>query len=427
MRLVDFLKDHGVDHELPIVLGDINSLSEEEWLHWREHGPKWRDPSDPEYIPYTLGGSDSATVLCASPWRTRLQLYNDKAGIGKKIDKMNASALEAGHIYEPFVAEVCRRQLVDLPFVESCEFYDDTTMYRSGQRKPDGTLKYPWALADFDRVAIINGEPYIIELKTTSYRNVDTIKKWTDGIVPYYYETQVRHYMAVANIDHAAICCAWGFKKEETALIFLERDMDLEKEIMDAESRFIDCVMCGIEPDVSDENQDLLAKYYARLYGPATDKLPCVTLSDAYDDDIEQIVNLQHQIELSEKKTESLRQNLNEVCNRLLPAFVSPDGTQLASYASYDTAEGKHVGITLKSSKKRDTFDEDRFKAEHPAEYSQCLLEPKLSSTKLRTLDKKLKTSFYIEYKMPPAVSDKPENTFNVKISDSIDLSKKEK
>ena len=420
MRLVDVMKEKDMSG-MPIALGDIQGLSEEEWLHWRDHGPSWKNPESPEYIPFTVGGSDSSSIMCASPWRTRLELFHQKSGIEKAAKKEeNTAAKEAGHIYEPFVAEICRRQLKALPWVKALDFFNDTTMYRSGQRNSDGTLKYPWALADFDRVAVINGEPYIIELKTTSYRNVDTIKKWQSGIVPFYYETQVRHYMAVANVDHAAICCAWGFSKDDTALIFIDRDMDYEEEIMDAEGRFIDLLSCGIEPDTEDENQDLLAKYYAELYGPADDSLPPVELSQYYDKAVANIVKLQRQIELSEKNTDELKRCLHEACNQVLPAFISADGQRIASYASYNTEDGKHVGISISSSTKRASFDEKRFALEHPLEYKECL-ENKFSSTRLRLLDKKNKTRFRSEYMNPPEVSDKPENKFTVKISDAID------
>ena len=49
----------------PIILCDTAGMTNERWLECRMHGPKGD-------IPYTVGGSDVATIFGVSPWTTPL-------------------------------------------------------------------------------------------------------------------------------------------------------------------------------------------------------------------------------------------------------------------------------------------------------------------------------------------------------------------
>lgn len=50
----------------PILLCDTTGISNDRWLECRMHGPKGD-------IPYTIGGSDVATIFGVSPWTTPLE------------------------------------------------------------------------------------------------------------------------------------------------------------------------------------------------------------------------------------------------------------------------------------------------------------------------------------------------------------------
>ena len=49
----------------PVALVDTSALTEEQWLAWRKKG---------------IGGSDAASALGLSPYRTARELYYDKIG-----------------------------------------------------------------------------------------------------------------------------------------------------------------------------------------------------------------------------------------------------------------------------------------------------------------------------------------------------------
>lgn len=405
----------------PIPLIDIAELTNENWLHCRAHGPHWDDPTNPGYIDFAVGGSDTAAICGISPWVTSLDLFHQKVGIEPAYKSPgNVAAFEAGHTFEPFVAEVALRLINSLDWVHSVEMFDDTTMYRCGQRNEKGDLRYPWALADFDRLAVINDVPHIVELKTTSYRNYDVIDEWRSGIVPIYYETQVRHYMAVANIDHAVIICAWGFKSDECAIIFIDRDLDIEEELMKNERNFVDACRAGIEPDLVPQNKSLLMKYYAEFYGipiSENDEGGKVELDPTYKPKVDRIIEAQAIVEEKERELKQAKARYDEVCAELIPAFVNDDGSRICEFAYInDVDTNSHIGISVNASKARPVFDEARFKVEHPDEWQECL-ETTFSTKKLAALDKKCRTRFSSEYKTPPAVSSTPSLKLKVKVS----------
>ena len=417
MALEAMVRKYFPEREAPIPLADITSTTEEEWAAgWRQHGPFWADPSHPNYIEFTIGGSDTARIMGVSPWGTKLELYDQKTGRDPKIKvEMNAQAKEGGHIYEPFVAEMLAKKLAKMDWIKSFELIDDTFMYRCGQKNEYGCLKYPWAIADFDRLAIINGEPYIVELKTTSYKNVKGVSVWERGAVPVYYETQVRHYMAVANIDHAVVCCAWGFTEDTTQVVFMDRDMELEEALMKEEGNFIDHCVCGIEPEEDESTPALMMKYYTRRYGDVDKKLPPVTLDPAYKEQVRKIMAAEDMIKLAEDELDRAKEDFYKECNELIQAFVTPDG-DLASYASLDDEEtGERIGITLKLPMKRTKIDAEKLKAECPDVYGECV-DYSVSVTKLKKCATRDKIPYAEKYALPQEAVDDPKYTFAIKV-----------
>lgn len=62
--------------------------------------------------------------------------------------------------------------------------------------------------------------------------------KWDDGGVPFSYEVQVRHYMAVMNIDVAYIACLFDNSSDTMVIRKIERDLAFEAELIAAEEDF---------------------------------------------------------------------------------------------------------------------------------------------------------------------------------------------
>jgi len=239
----------------PIKLCDTAGMSESDWLKLREHGPHFADPSHPDYIPVCIGGSTVSAVLGINPWTTPLEVWESKKGLKPdNPDEMNAEAKIAGHVWEDFVAQM----VPHMDGFETAKVENDTGFYQHPL--------YPFAVVNLDRIMYLNGEKTILEIKTTNWRNFEKIKQWKDGIVPLYYEYQVRWYMAVMNLDTAYICCAWGFTTNDMVILKIERDYEIERFLFDKVSDFIVSIEKNEPPTMEGIDPELAMQALSRLY-----------------------------------------------------------------------------------------------------------------------------------------------------------------
>ena len=194
----------------PLVLTETGSLSREQWLEYRRLG---------------IGGSDVAAIIGLSPFRTARDVYYDKLGIAAVEGyEGNWVAMEMGNLLEGLVAEIFRRKT-------GLEVYQVKKMFQH----PD----HRFMLADVDSfITTPDGTKAILELKTTNYNAKD--RWWRDGreIVPPYYETQGRHYMAVTDIDRVFFCCLYGNTEDEAIIREIRRDAAYEEEMIFLERQF---------------------------------------------------------------------------------------------------------------------------------------------------------------------------------------------
>lgn len=106
----------------PNVLVETAKLSREEWLAYRRQG---------------IGGSDAASVLGISPFRTGVDLYYDKLGHPIEDSEENWVAMEMGNLLEDLVARIFEKKtglkVVPMKF-----------MFQHAD--------HPWMLADIDRI-----------------------------------------------------------------------------------------------------------------------------------------------------------------------------------------------------------------------------------------------------------------------------------
>ena len=180
----------------PQILVGTEGLPREQWLEYRRKG---------------IGGSDAAAVLGISPFRTGRDLYYDKLNIVTADDAENWVQLEVGTLLEPLVAKIFAHKT-------GYKIYRRPFMFQHPL--------YPWMLADLDYMAELpDGTTAILEIKTTNYNAKDNW--WYNGeeIVPIYYESQGRHYMAVMNIDRVYFCCLYGNSEDEAMIRRIDRDM----------------------------------------------------------------------------------------------------------------------------------------------------------------------------------------------------------
>ncbi len=139
-------------------------LDKQDWLSYRKHG---------------IGGSDAGAVCGFNPYRTAMQVYQDK--ISEETEDIDNEAMRQGREFEDYVA---RR------FMEATgkKVRRANAMYYDEER--------PFMLADVDRM--VTGENAGLECKTASPYMAE---KWADGKIPMSYQIQCYHYMSVCNAE----------------------------------------------------------------------------------------------------------------------------------------------------------------------------------------------------------------------------------
>lgn len=282
----------------PVALCDTEGMDEAVWLNLRKHGPHFDDPSHPDYIKYGVGGSTVAGILGLSPWTTQLETWHRLKGTDFANDApVNEASKLAGHVWEDFVAQM----IPHMDGYEGTKVINDTTFYQHPH--------YKFMLANLDRRVILpDGSEGIGEIKTTNYRNYETIEKWKKKIVPPYYELQCRWYMAIMNLPFTLIICAWGFTTNDMSIIRIDRDLKEEKRIINEVKAFLDSIERN-EPPTMDEASDasLIKNSLNRIFGAGDSALPDINIEGSHRD----VVSMEHlKSLLSEKKT--LTSNYNE-------------------------------------------------------------------------------------------------------------------
>ena len=351
----------------PFSLGDTANLTNEEWLKWREHGSHYNanDESDPYYVKRGYGGSTISAIFNLSPYTCAKELYDVKTGVVPRFKiNFNEESKELGHIYEPAIADAfVYWWKVNYPSVP-VKVYNDTRMFRHGKLNSDGTFKYPWALANLDRLVQIDGNFGVLEIKRTSDRNFDVIQEWQAGKVPIYYELQVRYYLAIMNLQFAYIVCSWGHRLDQMAVIRIDRDYIIEEEMFAGIAEFDELIENGIEPDYDECPSTLLANYYLRLYGvPASSTR--IELSEKYRNTVLAGMRLEAKITELKNEVEKMEARRAEIYNDLTLLY-NQAGT---SYGTFQLDDDTIIEVKMKASTKRASYNTEQLKADHPDIY----------------------------------------------------------
>ena len=267
----------------PTIVADTSAMPEHEWHEWRRKG---------------IGGSDVAAIYGLSPFGTARDLYNVKIGLEPVVpDEDNWVAKEYGHCLEDLVAQVFSRKT-------GLEVYQ--------QQKLFAHPLFPFMQANVDRfIRFPDGTTGILECKTTNHHNSD---KWADDAIPINYEYQVRHYLSVMNIDVAYIACLYGNNENEFVYRRIDRDLDVEADMIEAEKFFWEYNVLGRVPPPYTESGDLVLASLRRYLGSADAMMPEITLPHSFEADLalytekhEQKLQLNRQADAIDKELKHLQ------------------------------------------------------------------------------------------------------------------------
>ncbi len=328
--------ERAMDYQ-PQVVVNTDGLPHEEWLEYRRQG---------------IGGSDAAAVLGISPFLTCRDLYYDKLKLLPPTDDENWAAKRIGKLLEPAVSEI-------FAYRTGLKVYRKPFMYRHPQ--------YPWMLADLDyAVEERDGSFSILECKSTNYNARSNWWYNKQEIVPAYYETQGRHYLAVMNCKRVYFCCLYGNTEDEAEIRVLDRDMSYEEELIALEEIFWhDHVLAKVPPPYT-ENGDMVLESLRRLMGPPIEEQPPVQITDPQFVWVQKYLQLQEEKRVLDHKVKALQEDMKSLKAKIIASMGN------SGKAVYEDA-CESYSITYKSSY-RMTMPKanlERLKLAHPDIYEE--------------------------------------------------------
>ncbi len=138
-----------------------------------------------------LGASEIASVLRISPYKTRLQLWEEKVG-----RRFSPDISRMPHVKRGIDAEPEARRL--LSSIMNCDYKTPVLVHP----------EHPWMVASLDGL----GDDHVLEIKTMG---VDKHRQVARGVIPDYYECQVRWQMMVAGVGRG---CLASYRPEDRTL-----------------------------------------------------------------------------------------------------------------------------------------------------------------------------------------------------------------
>lgn len=173
----------------------------EEWLHERQNG---------------IGASDAGTIIGVNPWKTNVQLWQEKTGQREPEDISDKPYVQYGHEAEQHI-----RALFALDHPELIVTYESPyKIIRSehypwifctpdgelGEIREDGTTRYGG-----------------LEIKTTEIMNASKWREWDERIPDQYY----------AQVCHQMLATGWEFVVLRAQIKFTTRDGEKRAETRD--------------------------------------------------------------------------------------------------------------------------------------------------------------------------------------------------
>ena len=286
-----------------VIVPDIDKLSYKDWLQVRRSG---------------IGGSDAAAALGLSPWKSALELWQEKVS-GQSQPRQENEAMLWGRIMEPIITR---------------EFVRRTGLTVTPMRSMLQATNWPWMLADLDGLV---EDPQrgtgVFEVKTAS---AFKMSEWDDNRCPDAYQLQVQHYLEVTGLSYALIVVLIGGNKLQW--ITVDRDDELIASLVQLEKRFWQHVLTQSPPPV--DGSTACAEMLARKYPSSSNAAPLILPVDA-DSWIQDYLTSKAEEESAAERKRLAENKLKEVIGNHEKA-ISPGGYQ----ATWKTVQSSRIDST---------------------------------------------------------------------------------
>lgn len=194
----------------------------------------------------TVGGSDASSIVGMNPYKTNVDLWEEKTG-----RKVPEDISDKPYVKYGIEAEHLLRELFKLDFPQYKVMYEENNMFNNP--------KYPLAHYSADGWLIDeNGKFGLLEIKTSNILQSQQKEKWRDRIPDNYY-IQLLHGMMVTEAKFAVLKAQ--LKSEFNGDIYLQTkhyyidgmdpavQLDIEY-LKNAEMRFFENLKNDIRPDL---------------------------------------------------------------------------------------------------------------------------------------------------------------------------------
>lgn len=140
----------------------------------------------------TIGGSDASSIVGMNPYKTNIELWEEKTGRKKPADISDKPYVKYG-----IEAEALLRELFKLDFPQYKVMYEENNMFNNP--------KYPLAHYSADGWLIDeDGRMGLLEIKTTNILQSQQKEKWNQRIPDNYY-IQLLHGLMVTEASFAIL------------------------------------------------------------------------------------------------------------------------------------------------------------------------------------------------------------------------------
>lgn len=285
-------------------------IDEGDWLEQRKKG---------------IGGSEASMVIGVNPWKSKLELWNEKVTQISNIDATKQLMFKVGHTLEPIIADE----------------YTEETGRKLEERPLKIHPKYPFILGNIDREIVGDKKgPGILEIKTKGgYTN------WHDEDIPIYYHAQIQHYLNLYNYTWGSFAVLdLGVMKLN--IVDVERDDEFISKLVKEEIDFWKLVEYKTPPPV----------------GPT--KACEEFLREKYKDSENITIDISNNEEAM-KWAAMLRE-----AKRNIKAFdameIEAKNHLMSIVGVAEKALGNGYAISWKAPKNKETFDLERFRRDYP-------------------------------------------------------------
>ena len=403
---------------------------------------------DGQLVGVCIGGSAAQSCAglkpehingCPDAFRSKLRLFYDMRGEERKYgsDSDASTLFRVGHNYEDAVArdalaEINEKHLNPQGFVGF--LVNDAGMYRCGRKNADGSLKYPHAIADFDRMIAAyplgttftdlqdrEANPplfyYGLEIKTTTkslQSDEWSISKDNEYGIPEKYAVQMSHYMGVntAVVGFFIAVRHYGEKISKASDIlvrYLPRDEETIERILTQEELFVQDVLSNRRPEVPEDPQYTDRKETFGAYEEFVIATKDITGEDTSEVEdfirrLEAVKAAQSDAYQAVKAANAAKNDADAKYNALACEIYDKMQAKGLSEITYDTQEGKRK-LSIERYHSSFVYNIDKLKEKNPELAARCVKET-LTVTGLTAAEKNLlKTDYCLEEKLSGSVS----------------------